>query len=263
MCYNMSNIRVLMPILWLQAHLSIHSQIIRKLIILNFHDFPNLTKYHSTSLWLKHKTHSNIKKWGSEARTINKMWGWSFKPSYKKQKRFRERITTCRCPWPIHQIKVVTCARHFYIWCSSAERLPAKWCCGDHMHHKGLHSAKKFVYNGSADDIIFSKAFKKMGQAKVCCKRLQIHFVDSMGKIVSLDKIQMSVTFGNINITWTENITFDIVDMDYSCNTIIGRGTLNTFNSRCTFNIFVHEYARALWNHLSIWQSRGCKENRS
>jgi hypothetical protein len=66
---------------------------------------------------------------------------------------------------------------------------------------KGFIVQKKFVYNGSADDIIFSKAFKKMGQAKVCCKRLQTHFVDSTGKIVSLDKIQMSVTFGNINIT--------------------------------------------------------------
>jgi hypothetical protein len=50
-------------------------------------------------------------------------------------------------------------------------------------------------------------------------------------QIVALDKITMSVTFGYVNNTRTEQVVFDIVDMEYPYNAIIGRGTLNAFEA--------------------------------
>jgi hypothetical protein len=50
-------------------------------------------------------------------------------------------------------------------------------------------------------------------------------------QIVALGKITMPVTFGFINNTRTEQVVFDIVDMEYRYNAIIGRGTLNAFEA--------------------------------
>jgi hypothetical protein len=48
---------------------------------------------------------------------------------------------------------------------------------------------------------------------------------------VALRKITMLITFGYVHNTGTEQVVFDIVDMDYPYNEIIGRGTLNTFEA--------------------------------
>jgi hypothetical protein len=48
---------------------------------------------------------------------------------------------------------------------------------------------------------------------------------------VALGKITMPVTFGFINNTRTEQVVFDIVDMKYPYNAIIGHGTLNAFET--------------------------------
>jgi hypothetical protein len=48
---------------------------------------------------------------------------------------------------------------------------------------------------------------------------------------VILGKITMSVTFGYVHNTRTEQVVFDIVDMEYPYNAIIGRGTLNAFEA--------------------------------
>jgi hypothetical protein len=50
-------------------------------------------------------------------------------------------------------------------------------------------------------------------------------------QIVALGKITMSVTFGYVHNTRTEQVVFDIVDMEYPYNAIIGRGTLNAFEA--------------------------------
>jgi hypothetical protein len=39
------------------------------------------------------------------------------------------------------------------------------------------------------------------------------------------------VTFGFVHNTRTEQVVFDIVDMEYPYNAIIGRGTLNAFEA--------------------------------
>jgi hypothetical protein len=48
---------------------------------------------------------------------------------------------------------------------------------------------------------------------------------------VALGKITMSVTFCYIDNTRTEQVVFDIVDMEYPYNAIIGRGMLNAFEA--------------------------------
>jgi hypothetical protein len=44
-------------------------------------------------------------------------------------------------------------------------------------------------------------------------------------------KITMPITFGYVHNTRTEQVVFDIVDMDYPYNAIIGRGTLNAIEA--------------------------------
>jgi hypothetical protein len=41
----------------------------------------------------------------------------------------------------------------------------------------------------------------------------------------------MPVTFGFVHNTRTEQVVFDIVDMEYPYNAIIGHGTLNAFEA--------------------------------
>jgi hypothetical protein len=48
---------------------------------------------------------------------------------------------------------------------------------------------------------------------------------------VALGKITMLITFGYVHDTRTEQVVFDIVDMEYPYNAIIGRGTLNAFEA--------------------------------
>ena len=48
---------------------------------------------------------------------------------------------------------------------------------------------------------------------------------------MALGKITMPITFGYIHNTRTEQVVFDIIDMDYPYNAIIGRGTLNAFEA--------------------------------
>jgi hypothetical protein len=50
-------------------------------------------------------------------------------------------------------------------------------------------------------------------------------------QIVALGKITMPVTFGFVHNTRTEQVVFDIVDMEYPYNAIIGQGTLNAFEA--------------------------------
>jgi hypothetical protein len=50
-------------------------------------------------------------------------------------------------------------------------------------------------------------------------------------QIVALGKMTMSVTFGYVHNTRSEQVVFDIIDMEYPYNAIIGRGTLNAFET--------------------------------
>jgi hypothetical protein len=85
---------------------------------------------------------------------------------------------------------------------------------------------------GSAADIIFAKAFKHMQELEDKIHD-STHPLCGFGgrQIVALGKITMPVSFGFVHNTRTEQVVFDIVDMEYPYNAIIGRGTLNAFKA--------------------------------
>jgi deoxyxylulose-5-phosphate synthase len=97
---------------------------------------------------------------------------------------------------------------------------------------KGFQVHNVLVDTGSTIDIIFGKAFRQM-QEQDDKIHDATHPLCGFGgtQIVALGKITMSITFGYVHNTRTEQVVFDIVDMEYPYNAIIGRGTLNTFEA--------------------------------
>jgi hypothetical protein len=92
---------------------------------------------------------------------------------------------------------------------------------------KGFLVHNVLVDTGSAADIIFAKDFRQMQEPEEKIHDATHPLCGFEGRqIVALGKITMPVTFGFINNTRTEQVVFDIVDMEYPYNAIIGRGTL-------------------------------------
>jgi hypothetical protein len=88
------------------------------------------------------------------------------------------------------------------------------------------------VDTGSAADIIFAKAFRQMQEPEDKIHDATHPLCGFGGRqIVALDKIIMQVTFGFVHNTRTEQVVFNIVDMEYPYNAIIGRWTLNAFEA--------------------------------
>jgi hypothetical protein len=97
---------------------------------------------------------------------------------------------------------------------------------------KGFLVHNVLVDTGSATDIIFEKAFRQMQEREDKIHDAAHLFVASEGRqIVALGKMTMSVTFGYVHNTRSEQVVFDIVDMEYPYNAIIGPGTLNAFEA--------------------------------
>jgi hypothetical protein len=97
---------------------------------------------------------------------------------------------------------------------------------------KGFLVNNVLVDTGSAADIIFAKAFRQMQEPKDKIHDATHPLCGFGGRqIVALGKITMSITFGYVHNTRTEQVVFDIVDMEYPYNPIIGRGTLNAFEA--------------------------------
>jgi hypothetical protein len=93
---------------------------------------------------------------------------------------------------------------------------------------KGFLVHNVLVDTGSAADIIFAKAFRHMQEPEDKIHDATHPICGFRGRqIVALGKITMPVTFGFVHNTRTEQVVFDIVDMEYPYNAIIGRGTLN------------------------------------
>jgi hypothetical protein len=88
------------------------------------------------------------------------------------------------------------------------------------------------VDTGSAADIIFANAFRQIQEPDDKIHDATHPLCGFGGRqIVALGNITMPVTFGYIHNTRTEQVVFDIVDMEYPYNAIIGRGTLNAFEA--------------------------------
>jgi hypothetical protein len=97
---------------------------------------------------------------------------------------------------------------------------------------KGFLVHNVLVDTGSAADIIFAKAFRQMQESEDKIHDATHPLCGFGGRqFVALGKITMSVTFGYVHNTRTEQVVFDIVDMEYPYNAINGRGTLNAFKA--------------------------------
>jgi hypothetical protein len=97
---------------------------------------------------------------------------------------------------------------------------------------KGFLAHNVLVDTGSAADIIFAKAFRQMQEQDDKIHDATHPLCGFGGKQkVALGKITMPITFGYVCNTRTEQVVFDIVDMDYPYNAIIARGTLNAFKA--------------------------------
>jgi hypothetical protein len=97
---------------------------------------------------------------------------------------------------------------------------------------KGFLVHNVLVDIGSATDIIFAKAFRQMQEPEDKIYDATHPLCGFGGRqIIALSKITMPVTFGFVHNTRTEHVVFNIVDMEYPYNAIIGRGTLNAFDA--------------------------------
>jgi hypothetical protein len=97
---------------------------------------------------------------------------------------------------------------------------------------KGFLVHNVLVDIGRAPDIIFAKAFRQMQEPEHKIHDATHPLCGFGGRqITTLGKITMPVTFGFVHNTRTEHVIFDIVDMEYPYNAIIGRGTLNAFEA--------------------------------
>jgi hypothetical protein len=97
---------------------------------------------------------------------------------------------------------------------------------------KGFLVHNVLVDTSSATDIIVAKAFRQMQEPDDKIHDATHPLCGFGGRqIVVLGKITMPITFGYVHNTRTEHVVFDIVDMEYPFNAIIGQGTLNAFEA--------------------------------
>jgi hypothetical protein len=97
---------------------------------------------------------------------------------------------------------------------------------------KGFLVHNVLVDTGSATNIIFAKAFRQMQEPEDKIHDATHPLCGFGGRhIVALGKMTMSVTFGYVHNTRSEQVVFDIIDMEYPYNAIIGRGILNAFEA--------------------------------
>jgi hypothetical protein len=97
---------------------------------------------------------------------------------------------------------------------------------------KGFLVHNVLVDTGSATDIIFAKAFRQMQEPDDKIHDATHPLCGFRGRqIVALGKITMPITFVYVHNKRTEQVVFDIVDMEYPYNAIIGRGMLNAFEA--------------------------------
>jgi hypothetical protein len=91
---------------------------------------------------------------------------------------------------------------------------------------------KLLVNNGSSADIIFADAFDKMGLSKDLLQPPDTPLYGFGGRVIhTLVKVVLPVSFGTVQNARTEYLSFDMVEMYYPYNGILGRGFLNKFDA--------------------------------
>jgi hypothetical protein len=95
---------------------------------------------------------------------------------------------------------------------------------------KGFEVHNVLVDTSSAADIIFVQTLRQMQEPE---NKIQDSTFPLRGfggqQVMALGKQTMPVIFGYVNNTRIEYVMFDVVDMEFPYNVVIGRGTLNVF----------------------------------
>jgi hypothetical protein len=88
------------------------------------------------------------------------------------------------------------------------------------------------VDNDNQDDIIFLHAFDRMGISHTLLKPADNPLYGFGGKgTFPVGKIELPLSFGVAPNARSEQVAFDIVDMVYPYNAIMGRGSINKFEA--------------------------------
>jgi hypothetical protein len=91
---------------------------------------------------------------------------------------------------------------------------------------------KLLVDNGSSVDIIFADAFNKMGLIKDLLQPPDTPLYGFGGRVIhTIGKVVLPVSFGTVQNARTEYLSFDVVEIYYPYNGILGRGFLNKFEA--------------------------------
>jgi hypothetical protein len=89
---------------------------------------------------------------------------------------------------------------------------------------KGFVVHNVLVKTGSGANVIFAKAFKKIQESENKIQDSTYPLCGFRGRqVFALGKLAMLITFGYVNNTRIEEIVFEIVDMEFPYNEIIGR----------------------------------------
>jgi hypothetical protein len=91
---------------------------------------------------------------------------------------------------------------------------------------------KILVDNGSSADILFLKTFEKMNLTQHMLHPPEYPLQGFGGKpIKPVGKVSLPISFGDLDNTRTETLTFDVVDIYHPYLAIFGRGFMNKFDA--------------------------------
>jgi hypothetical protein len=123
---------------------------------------------------------------------------------------------------------------------------------------------KLLVDNDSSADIIFADAFDKMGLSKYLLQPPDTPLYGFGGRVIhAIGKVVLLVSFETIQNARTEYLSFDVVEMYYPYNGILGRGFLNKFEA-IIHQAYLCMKIPATLGVITIWghQNDGCNLER-
>jgi hypothetical protein len=124
---------------------------------------------------------------------------------------------------------------------------------------KGFLVHNVLVDIGSVAAIIFAKAFRQMQGQDDKIHDTTHPLCGFRGRqIVALGKLTMPITFSYVHNTRTEQVIFDIVDMEYPYNAIIWSRNIKLLRCNTPSSISMHEDTIRPRSHSYVWMSRGC-----